>query len=87
MRKEVKSRLMKGLLTGTLAATIGVGSGVLGSQLQKKENADIIQKYEQTLDAKSDELNYLIEKNNTIEEVNNTMLALSDILKKHIKGE
>ena len=24
---------------------------------------------------------------NTIEEVNNTMLALSDILKKHIKGE
>jgi len=81
MRKEVKSRLMKGLLTGTLAATIGVGSGVLGSQLQKKENADIIQKYEQTLDAKSDELNYLIEKNNTIEEVNQSLQTENSAIK------
>lgn len=73
MKKETKSRLMKSLLTGTLTATIGVGSGILGSELQKKEYAPVIQQYEQTLDSKSNELDELIKENENLETQNSEL--------------
>ena len=66
MKNETKKKLVKSLLAGSLTAAFGISAGFAGAQIQKSEDHDAIKKYEQTLDAKSKEIDDLIDSKNSI---------------------